>query len=537
MLERIRQIPKRIVEMWKKLTKRQKIVTVSSIAAVIITLVVLIVLLNRVTYDDFATYENTETARSVMDVLSQNGIANRIKDDMVTVEVDITKKTDAGLAVAGSEALADVSLLTLQQLLDNDLSTTSSDKKLKANLYMQSNLIKGIKTMKGIDDAAVYYYPADTGNGILQKKNDTSCSVLLTVNDAFDYKKTPEAVATLVAYAIGNEDTNKVKVIDQYTNLLYGGEKTEAEKQDELRDKVLAYKQHVTEWYSEKMQELAIKNGFYDAEIVASLDIVCDQTSEIFTQYLPAEGQEQGLYSEYLKISSEGGGTTGDIPGTDSNDETDYYIQTGSTGSSSYDELRIKYIPSEKVTETVKDWGVINRDNSSLAVVLLRVSVMTEEELELLGLLEGTTFDEYVATHKDRTALEVPEEYFKLFSDASGIPIENISVLAYDQPNFIARTETESNISLFLEILLAALIIGLLIFVVFRAMKPEEIIETEPELSVERLLATTKENQSLEDIEFGEKSETRKVIEKYIDENPESAANLLRNWLNDDGWD
>ena len=129
------------------------------------------------------------------------------------------------------------------------------------------------------------------------------------------------------------------------------------------------------------------------------------------------------------------------------------------------------------------------------------------------------------------------EEYFKLFSDASGIPIANISVLAYDQPNFIARTETERNLSLLFEILLAVLIIGLLLFVVFRAMKPEEIIETEPELSVERLLATTKENQRLEDIEFGEKSETRRLIEKYIDENPDSVAALLRNWLNDDGWE
>ena len=61
--------------------------------------------------------------------------------------------------------------------------------------------------------------------------------------------------------------------------------------------------------------------------------------------------------------------------------------------------------------------------------------------------------------------------------------------------------------------------------------------ETEPELSVERLLATTRENQSLEDIEFGEKSETRKMIEKYIDENADAVAALLRNWLNDDGWE
>lgn len=78
------------------------------------------------------------------------------------------------------------------------------------------------------------------------------------------------------------------------------------------------------------------------------------------------------------------------------------------------------------------------------------------------------------------------------------------------------------------------MIIGLLIFVVFRVSKPEEVIETEPELSVEKLLATTKENQSLEDLEFSEGSETKRMIEKFVDENPEAVAALLRNWLSDD---
>ena len=112
----------------------------------------------------------------------------------------------------------------------------------------------------------------------------------------------------------------------------------------------------------------------------------------------------------------------------------------------------------------------------------------------------------------------------------------NISITTYIQPNYIAREESQGSLSLILEIVLAALIIALLLFVVFRSVKPEEVIETEPELSVERLLATTRENQSLEDIEFGEKSETRKLIEKYIDENAEAVAALLRNWLSDDGW-
>ena len=50
-------------------------------------------------------------------------------------------------------------------------------------------------------------------------------------------------------------------------------------------------------------------------------------------------------------------------------------------------------------------------------------------------------------------------------------------------------------------------------------------------------MRTTKEQQTpLEDIDLQEKSEIRKAIEKFVDENPEAVALLLRNWLNE-GWD
>ena len=38
----------------------------------------------------------------------------------------------------------------------------------------------------------------------------------------------------------------------------------------------------------------------------------------------------------------------------------------------------------------------------------------------------------------------------------------------------------------------------------------------------------------LDDIEVDEGSETKKLIEKFVDENPEAVANLLRNWLNEE---
>jgi len=79
------------------------------------------------------------------------------------------------------------------------------------------------------------------------------------------------------------------------------------------------------------------------------------------------------------------------------------------------------------------------------------------------------------------------------------------------------------------------LIGALLIFVIIRGTSPVEVTELEPELSVEGLLATTKEDEKgLEEIEMGEKSETRAMIEKFVDENPEAVAMLLRNWINED---
>ena len=55
----------------------------------------------------------------------------------------------------------------------------------------------------------------------------------------------------------------------------------------------------------------------------------------------------------------------------------------------------------------------------------------------------------------------------------------------------------------------------------------------QPRRQEKTLLYSTPE-AVLDDIEVETKSETRKLIEKFVDENPEAAANLLRNWLNED---
>ena len=99
-----------------------------------------------------------------------------------------------------------------------------------------------------------------------------------------------------------------------------------------------------------------------------------------------------------------------------------------------------------------------------------------------------------------------------MYIDAEGLPVTGTDIL---------------------QIVLIVLILGLLVFVIFRSMRSEKAVVEEEEVSVEKLLDSIPETP-LEELEVETKSETRKLIEKFVDENPEAAANLLRNWLNED---
>ena len=157
--------------------------------------------------------------------------------------------------------------------------------------------------------------------------------------------------------------------------------------------------------------------------------------------------------------------------------------------------------------------------------------------MEDQGALDEMSFDEYVDANSNVTEQEVPENLPQLVAAATGIAENNIQIRVVEKPVFEAKEESSfgDNVTNYLMIILTVLIAGLLIFVIIKGTSPVEVTEMEPELSVEDLLATTQENEpGVDEIELSDKSETRIMIEKFVDENPEAVALLLRNWINDD---
>ena len=529
MAERVKQIPKQLLELWNKYSSRQRTVIISIACIVVLALALLVFLMQRVEYDVLTIADTTKDAGAVIDLLKGKNMKYKLGSDRVTISVDTKKYSDAVLLLASNDMPS--TGLSVDELLNNSLSTTNYDRTLKVNLFMQNKLCNYIKSMDGIDDAQVYYIPVENSTSILSEVQDTSASVLLTTNSDFKIK-TAETIAEMVASVIGNESADKIKVVDQEGNLLYGGEQdlysgTASSNED--------YEERLTNTFKNNLYMGLIKSEYDDAEIMPHLVFNMDKVTELYTEYLPADGQDQGLYSHsYTYTSENAAATPGGVPGTDSNDATSYLSQDSGSSTGSVEIKEYDYLPNTRVTNTEHEIGAIVPKESSIGIVLRKVTNYKESDLKLRGLLTGTTFEEYALQNSASQKVDVDPSIITMVSMATGIAEDRISITAYEQPVFIPSVSSSRSLSDYLQIILAVLIVGLLGFVVFMGVRPVEVTELEPELSVEQLLATTKENQSIEDIEFNEVSEVRRMIEKFVDEKPEAVAQLLRNWLNED---
>ena len=234
-------------------------------------------------------------------------------------------------------------------------------------------------------------------------------------------------------------------------------------------------------------------------------------------------------------FNAENVNSSGGVPGTDTNGEnlTTYEMPDSDSSSSTQSEEERNYLPNERITSQTIPPGLINYGESSISVTAVTYNVQNEEDIRNQGLLDGISWEEYKAANGERVLQDVDEDMVNIVSKATGIPAENIAMVAYEEPLFIDREGMDIRATDVIQVILIIIILGLLAFVVFRSMRGERGAEEEEELSVEDLLQSTPEPE-VETIAVEEWSETRKMIEKFVDDNPEAAANLLRNWLNED---
>lgn len=531
--DRIKKIQEKLIEFWNKYDKKQKTIVFSVLGVAIIAIVILFYVTSKTKYETLSEFETTAEASEAKTCITDAGIECRVLDDGKTIEVDKTKIGEARLALGKSGITDTTTKDFMTSLLDNDMSTTESEKQVKMVLYIQAELSESIQTIDGIKNCAVTINIPETSNSIYKTEKEAFASIrLTTTKDLGD--DSIYGIASFVANRLGCSGTDNIRIIDQTGALLYP---TSYSASASGSSAAIAIADEVTFNMESRVRNLLLNSGvFSDAEVMANLDIDLDEKSIVDTQYYSNDEDETGPMDTEYTYSAENVDGTGGVPGTDSNDGevTDTDLQDTQYGNSTINVIKKEYSTSSTVTNTEKAIGKINATNSSVAIVLTKYVIYDEETMKDQGLLDGTNFDEFQAANSEKKSVDVDENLYNSVVAATGIKSSNINIMAYEVPVFYPKSSPVTSVTNWLIYGIAGLIVVLLAFVVIKGMKPVEVTELEPELSVEALLATTKENQTLDDIEFSDKSATRQQIEKFVDDNPEAVAQLLRNWLNDE---
>ena len=536
MVERLREIPQRILEWWNKFTSKQKTIIISVSAGVIVALAILATILTRPKYTVLVTCETTKEASTITELLEGEGIPYQITDDGLIISVLKENQAQAELLLGANGVPADS--YSIESALGGGFSATESDKQKTYKLYQEGHLEDIMEAQAAVNKAYVTLSIPQNDGTLLAKEEESYASVMLELNDELG-AGVAENFAKNIATALGNKTTENITIIDSNGNLLFSGVDAAASGSGTINtSNQIALKAEAERIVKQEVTQVLLGSVFEDVKVAPNLVFDFSSTNETEHTYTQADANGTNVISHEHTYEAEGSGGTAGVPGTDTNqEETTYVMENGANSDYSVAEETRDYLPAEKITDKQTPGGVIKYDESSIAVTASHYVIYKETDLKQSGALDGITFDEFIAANSELVTRDVDEAMIAHVSSATGIPAGNISIIAYDVPIFQADESKGMSASDIAQIALIVIILALLAVVVFSSMRKEKpVIEQEEELSVEDLLQTTQEQQQpqLEEIELENKSEIRIAVEKFVDDNPDAAAALLRNWLSGD---
>ncbi len=528
-VEKLKELANKILEWWNRFTAKQKTLIVSVVAVLIIAIVVIVSMLLKPKYSLLRECESTKEASEVIDLLEGEGYTYEITDDGLRISVLAEQLGPANLLLGANNIQP--AGYGIENVTDGSFSTTESDKQKKYVVYLQKELEDNMVSMfTAIKRASVMLNIPENDGTLIAQEQESYATVVLELKDEFS-QESAAYLARAVATSLGNNTTNNIVIMDSDGNMLFTGD-------EDLSASGMASTQLTVKSEAEKNMINNVRrvilgtNEFDNVEV--SPNLVLDFSNQTSTEhtYTPADGQTQGVLSHEDVFSAENVSGGGGVPGTDSNDDdTTYVLEDNASSTSTQSEESRDYLPNEKITTIETPSGVINYSASSLAASLISYTVIREEDVDAQGLLDGVSWEEYKLANNERTRIELDDAFYDVVSNATGISTDNITLVAYNENLFFDKEGPSITATDILQIILIIVILALLAFVVLRSMRGEKHEEEEEELSVETLLQS---NVQLEEISSENESDEKKLVSKFVEENPEAAANLLRNWLNED---
>lgn len=538
MQQRIMNILQQLRDRWTALGRGKQIRLVSVVLVLLLAIAGTVFFLTRPQLVVIRTDMAPEELAQARTVLQDNGINAQVTNNTTALSVPKQSVDNARLLLATSGISSPE--ITYSDALNLGIGAPESTRSLVEKKAKETDIENSLRKLRNINDAQVMLnIPGDTPF-VLRSQDLPSASVVLDTAGELSSGEA-EAIAAHIAKSVANLKIENVSLVDTNGRSLYQPgpdgisgsmsrqQEIEAAKKSEIENQV--------------RQFLMPRFDMVDAMATLVWDWTGSSVrSTTYTPYNP-EASSGLPSSESLSESTYENVEPGAEPGVQSNNgQTATQYPTGTEAQSSAETSqsdRSFLYNTEELETSLPATGRWIPENSSFAVTVYVNRVFKEDDLRANGALDNTTWDDFKTnTLLAPVAIDLSSDpILDVIRNATGV--QNVVIYGQERPVFVDTVATTRPINQMLMAALLLLIIGLLAFGLIRRTQPVEIEEIEPELLVEDMLVSSEAQQtsaeeSLPEIDYFAESELKKQIDKFVDDKPEAAAQLLRNWLSEE---
>lgn len=522
-------IPSKIAEAFKKMTKGQKVRLFVLIAIILAILIVVSVVLNQKNYV-VVFAGGAADAGDVMTALDDMGVAYKAQGTgTILVEESAAASVKMELAAQGYPGSG-----FNNEIFQNasGLGVTDMEKRKYWQMQLQEYVKQIILQMDKVDNASVIIDLGEESSYVLSSdETRPTASVMLTLkNNQTLTDSEAKTIADTVSGAVSGMAPEDVRIVDSnmHTYSTNGGDAAgSVDTQLGLQDTVRQNMQ------KQVMSLLSAVFGEENVRVTVNVKLNFDSQSVESVEFEPPAGGIGGLEVSMKELVEEiSNDTSGAVAGIDANGTASQYL------------------------DALND----NADNSVYYQASREANYELNQTKTLIEKAKGQIEDLSVSVIINSDAAEdYSEEAKQLVATAIGVDESRITVLPLpfaaeedtsvqdalaEQQSLMEKVQSAETTRLMI-VLATVLVVMIFLFMIFRMFKKqpepalaagggfeyiadEEIVPGQPPGQF---------NSSFEEIkvEDFEKTDNKlSILEDYIGKNPESVANLLRNWLNED---
>lgn len=530
----LKQLGTKLKESWSNLSMNQKVIGSGAMLLVVIAFIIL--LLNRtsvqpmeVLYADLIQKD----AAAIVAKLEEERIPYQLEDGGTTILVPANIKYTTRLKLAAENLPQGQAGLELFR--ETSFGETQMDKRVKYQEALQGELARTIQSLDKVKAANVILaMPEETLFSDDEEPTKASVVIRTEDNQVLNSREV-QGIINLVSNSVKGLTPENVVIVDQYGNLVSDNMFLDSQNVTNQVEAQMLIKRSFEKEKEKAIQTMLDKTLGQDNSVVrVHADLIFDSREQRDERYFH---DEEGPFIRSESTTEESSSQTNvepvGIPGTDTN--IPEYLEVPNTQGESTYEKETRDINYElNRTETITKFSLGDVDYNYLTVsVLVNRSSPQQESL-------GDTEEERIQKIRNIVASATGLRE----NGNNGISLdEQISVAFidfYTEPMPEPESTTVSHLlqSPYFPVLIALMALMLLIIMVLLLRKRSAGEMGETESGFETI---AEEELRLEDLidktltpEERERQRIRQEVERFIEDNPEDAVQVVRIWLSED---